>query len=692
MATQAQITDLYRQYLGREPDAAGLRFYSNPDFSLDLIRSNIANSAEAKQFGALSQGLDVSSILNSLTPSEVQNMAIARDINTSYPITRNGVTYEFQPDGKINYTKLNSSGIGGTVAEFNADGTVVSAPQYRPDLGKTTTAERLLQAGMAATIGAALGPAGAGLLSTPAAAAAGTGLTTLSSTGGDVEAALKAAALAAGGAAAGQYLTGEVQSLLNTSAYDTAFAAADAARMANAGLDAQTIAQSLGQYVDTATATSLANSAVTNSAALTAANELAGRGLTATEISQVLQSEGISSTVAQNAASSALEGVTDITASDLVSNVTFQPQTRNPVQTGTSGATTATTGTQTGLLGGQTSASTGLLGGTSQVTVPGATLATPTGLLGGTAGTTTGAVAGTGGVGSQAVNVTGTGVQSGTGTTGTVGGAVAGTAGTAAAGTQTVDLQAKRIADVNSLYQTILGRVPDAAGLAFYSNPDFTLDQIEADLRNSAEAKNRVNITGSTVGTGTTGATTGAVTGATTGATAGTGATQTVQVEDRTVPRETASVLTPVSTGTVTTPTGTVPVTTYNVPTTQTTITNNPSISLLDQATIAALLAGVGGLLNQGGETTPTVSQDYINSIINAPRPTYGTAPFVPGVMPGVIPGGSISNVYAPFGGSMGYGAGRFGATVQPFALPGVTQGLLGTMGRPATPSGTSLL
>ena len=50
MATQAQIRELYRTYLGREPDAAGLEFYSNPQFSLSLIADDIANSAEARQF------------------------------------------------------------------------------------------------------------------------------------------------------------------------------------------------------------------------------------------------------------------------------------------------------------------------------------------------------------------------------------------------------------------------------------------------------------------------------------------------------------------------------------------------------------------------------------------------------------------------------------------------------------------
>lgn len=52
MATAAEISALYQQYLGREPDAAGLEFYSNPDFSLELIESDIARSPEAESFRA----------------------------------------------------------------------------------------------------------------------------------------------------------------------------------------------------------------------------------------------------------------------------------------------------------------------------------------------------------------------------------------------------------------------------------------------------------------------------------------------------------------------------------------------------------------------------------------------------------------------------------------------------------------
>jgi hypothetical protein len=52
MATAAEISALYQRYLGREPDAGGLQFYSNPDFSLELIENDIRNSPEAESVRA----------------------------------------------------------------------------------------------------------------------------------------------------------------------------------------------------------------------------------------------------------------------------------------------------------------------------------------------------------------------------------------------------------------------------------------------------------------------------------------------------------------------------------------------------------------------------------------------------------------------------------------------------------------
>ena len=49
-----QIRDIYKQYLGRTPDEGGLQFYMNPQFSLDQIRQDIANSREAQVRGLYS--------------------------------------------------------------------------------------------------------------------------------------------------------------------------------------------------------------------------------------------------------------------------------------------------------------------------------------------------------------------------------------------------------------------------------------------------------------------------------------------------------------------------------------------------------------------------------------------------------------------------------------------------------------
>lgn len=539
VATQAQITELYRTLLGREPDQGGLQFYSNPDFSLELIRNDIANSAEAKAY------------------AQAQEAA--------------------QRQAEIDAREAAATAGAG-----------VGAPA-----GVTTTSNLLPS---------------------------------------DI------AWLSQGKGMFGNPLYGDPTSPLSWAAQFGAFVPGtdflvSAASNALGLTEASMIAQD--------------------------AKSLANAGLSEDQIISTLQASGVRPGAAVTAAGDAVAGTSVF---DIAQNISGTQYAGGTIAPSSLPSTPASTGVPTGV----TETPVQVTGTGGLLTTPATSGAVATSLLGATQPAETG-------------QVQVTGQPSTTGLLGSTGAVTSAATGTE--GTQTVNLQAKRQADVANLYQTILGRVPDAAGLAFYSNPDFTLDQIEADLRNSAEAKNRVNVTGSTMaGTGGTGGVTGATT-------SGTGATQTVPVESRTVPKETSSVLTPVSTGVVTTPRGEVPITTYNVPTTQTTITANPSISLLDAAAMTALIGGIGGLLNQGGDTTtPTVSQDYINSIINAPRPTYGTTPFVPGVMPGVTPMAPTS-VYAPFGGSMGYGAGRFGATPQPFAFPG----LLG-MGRPATPSGASLL
>lgn len=669
MATPQQIAALYQQYLGREPDAEGLAFYSNPDFSLQLIEQDIANSAEAKGRAPL----DVNALYGSLTNNEAAALSTARDINTDYPITRGDTVYNFLADGSIQVikpTSLEGSKLGATVAQYSSTGDVQVAPYFNADFGKTGFGDLLGKALIATTAGAVLGPAGIGL-STPAAAAAATGATTLG-TGGSIEDAAKAALLSGVGAYGAEQVTGLLSNAVNNAAYDAAAAAADAAQMANQGLDAATIAQNLSTYVDPATAASIANTATTQANSLAYATQLTAQGFTPTEVVEALRDAGVSSSVAQTAAQSAAEGVTQISAQNIVSGATFQPQTRAPVQA-TPGAVEVTAAGVQAPAAATTTAATTAAGG----------------LLGGATAPT------------QTLQVQGQGLLSEpTQAAATTAGGLIGTTQP----TQTVDVQAQRQARINNLYQTILGRAPDAAGLAFYSNPQFTDAQIEADIRNSAEAQQRQQVTvpGSQVTT-PTGTAAGTAAGGLVGSTVN--APQNVEVVDRSFQSQTFAPVIPV------TPTQTVNVdgrgvqtATANIgpvaggaatigpgavtSTNQVTVspTNKINLSLLDAAAITALMGGINSLLGPGDQA-PVVDQAALDAIINAPRPIYprGTMPGTPGMggMPGVggfMPGGTSggfyriapTGVYNPFATAAPFGAGRFGATAQPITLPGL--------------------
>jgi lysophospholipase L1-like esterase len=135
--------------------------------------------------------LDLQSLV---TPEDAANIRSAYEIGAAYPIVRGNEVYSFNPDGSIEYTRMNPSGIGATIGLYSSTGEEIVPQYYNADFGKTSNATRLLQAGLAAGIGGILGPAGAGLLSAPLAAATGAGLTSYGVTG-DLESALKAAAL-----------------------------------------------------------------------------------------------------------------------------------------------------------------------------------------------------------------------------------------------------------------------------------------------------------------------------------------------------------------------------------------------------------------------------------------------------------------------------------------------------------------
>lgn len=617
MATPQQIAALYQQYLGREPDPEGLAFYSNPDFSLQLIEQDIANSAEAKGRAPL----DVNALYGSLTNNEAAALSTARDINTDYPITRGDTVYNFLADGSIQVikpTSLEGSKLGATVAQYSSTGDVQVAPYFNADFGKTGFGDLLGKALIATTAGAVLGPAGIGL-STPAAAAVASGATTLG-TGGDIEDAAKAA-----------ILSGLIATGVETAFPSAAKTAADTAvSLAQAGASEAAIADALRQSgVNVGTAGSIAADAIGGATASQIASDYAGIALG-------------TSTAGTGAAT-------------------------GPVVV--SGATAPVVSSATGAAAGGAAAG-GLLGG---ATAPTQQVQVDQGLL------------------SQPTQTT------------AAGGAAGGLLSTAQP-TQTVDVQAQRQARISNLYQTILGRAPDAAGLAFYSNPQFTDAQIEADIRNSAEAQQRQQVTvpGSQVTT-PTGTAAGTTAGGLVGSTVN--APQNVEVVDRSFQSQTFAPVIPV------TPTQTVNVdgrgvqtATANIgpvaggaatigpgavtSTNQVTVspTNKINLSLLDAAAITALMGGINSLLGPGDQA-PVVDQAALDAIINAPRPIYprGTMPGTPGMggmpgvggfMPGGTPGGfyqiAPTGVYNPFATAAPFGAGRFGATAQPISLPGL--------------------
>ena len=223
--------------------------------------------------------LDLQSLI---TPEDAANIRMAYEIGAAYPIVRGNEVYSFNPDGSIEYTRMNPGGIGATIGLYSSTGEEIVPQYYNADFGKTSTATRLLQAGLAAGIGGILGPAGAGLLSAPLASAAGAGLTSYGITG-DLESALKAAAL--GGATA--YGFGELFPTGAAANTDAAFIAADAA-------------------------------------------QLAAQGLGEAQISTVLQASGVVPSVAANVAAAAAEGLNPQQIMGEVGNLRFNAPVATP--------------------------------------------------------------------------------------------------------------------------------------------------------------------------------------------------------------------------------------------------------------------------------------------------------------------------------------------------------------------------
>lgn len=270
-------------------------------------------------------------------------MAMPRNEFETVGFQEGGKDYSMDPNGLISVRDVGAKP-NDQVQVFDQSGNFLASHAVEQRSDFVQAINQAARVGIPAVIGAAiLGPAGTGLLNAPAAAAVGSGGSTLLQ-GGSVEDALKAAALAGLGA----YGTQQVTGLLNNAAYDLSFAAADAAQQANMGLSANQIAQNLSTYVDPTLASSLANTAANQAFALADATQQALQGLNANQITQVLQASGVDATTAANMAGLAVDSVANpvidasgkvvpptINASDIVPDLKFQPQTRNPVQIST---------------------------------------------------------------------------------------------------------------------------------------------------------------------------------------------------------------------------------------------------------------------------------------------------------------------------------------------------------------------
>jgi hypothetical protein len=541
--------------------------------------------------------LDLQSLV---TPEDAANIRMASDIGAAYPIVRGNEVYSFNPDGSVEYTRMNPGGVGATIGLYSSTGEEIVPQYYNADFGKTSNATRLLQAGLAAGIGGILGPAGAGLLSAPVAAATGAGLTSYGVTG-DLESALKSAAL-------GGLTAFGIETLFPTAAQTAANTAVD---LAGAGASQADIVTALvDQGVRAGTAAQMAGDALA--------------GATARQIATEFASSSIGGTAA---------GATSL-APNLVEVAT---STAAPGLLATAAPSLAGAG-----LG---AATTGLLGNTANQSVnldvsrnaTGDTTAPTAGLLGATPGTIT----------SQSVPLDVTRTATTTNQAPSTGAAVGSIT------SQSVPL------DVSRGTTTTQTTAPTAAAVGGLLTPAQTVP-VQA-----------TNIPAQTQPTAPTAAAVGTLAPA-----------QTVPIESRTIKTETPSILAPAAATVITTPRGEVPVTTYEVPRSSTgpiegSTTVNPLLAL-------GLLGLAGTALGGGGSTAAPFDQAAYDAIARGRSPVYPRGEFTPislGGLPGMGGMGEMGayDYFGPY-----YGAGRFGARPQAFALPGLLGPNTGLM---ATPS-----
>lgn len=362
----------------------------------DLAQSLRQQPLPAEPAGLMSQGTGMAqnnpnlleSLFAQMTPAEFNNYSMMREIgvNEMIPLTTIGGKSYFQnSDGSI--VEIERTGeIGANQTIYSPEGQVVE----QANLPNYNASNPVTNAFVGGVLGLGLGLPALGL-SAPTAAAIAAGAPRLNETGSLTEAA-KAAALAGLTAYGAESLAGSFAN----KAYDTAFAAADAAQLANQGLSATQIAQNLSTYVDPSVAASLANTAANQAFALADATQLAKQGISVNQIEQVLTSSGVSPTTAANMASLAVEtislnpnAVPGISAADIVPDLQFQKTRGESGKVTTSPGAVEVTGSRLADTALQTAAATGggLLGGTvatlpstapspNRVEVPGSRLPT----------------------------------------------------------------------------------------------------------------------------------------------------------------------------------------------------------------------------------------------------------------------------------------------------------------------------
>lgn len=676
--------------------------------------------------------LDLQSLV---TPEDAANIRMASDIGASYPIVRGNEVYSFNPDGSIEYTRMNPGGIGATLGLYSSTGEEIVPQYYNADFGKTSIGSKLLQAGIAAGIGGILGPAGAGLLSAPVAAATGAGLTSYGVTG-DLESALKSAAL-------GGLTAFGIETLFPTAAQTAANTAVD---LAGAGASQADIVNALvEQGVRTGTASQIASDALAGATARQIATDFAGisvggAGAASSGLPNVVTITGganpasLLATAAPSAAGAISGGLlgsaAQPTSPNLLSDtqsVTVQGAT-TPAQSTAPGAaavgaiapsqsvqvqgasqqlTPDQASTIVSTLAGQPVSVAGqqvqVTGQTAQqispdtaaalisaavgqqVTVSGQTISQPAdSSLGAAAGSlqtvpvqsttlpvqqqiSTPAGAAAGSLVSQLVPVQATTLPAQTQTEAPAGAAVGSLLQTVPVQSTTIPAQTNAAAPAGAAVGGLLSQTVPVQSTT-----------LPAQTNVAAPAGATVGSLLQTVPVQST--TMQPQNQATAPAAAAVGAlapVQTVPVESRTIPREQAQILTPVLAGTV----AGVPVADVTVPRSSTgPIEGSTSINPL----VAAGLLGLGATTLTGGQgQTSQFDQAAFDAIINAGRPTYPRGQFTPMFGPGGAGMFQIAptDVYNYFGPP--YGAGRFGALVQPFTLPGLLGPNMGLMATP---------